>query len=65
MIIIACCVYFSSSGAIIFAHKRIGQHGKEFKCFKFRTMVKNSEEALSKYLKIILMLDENGIEILN
>lgn len=51
MIIIACCVYFSSSGAIIFAHKRIGQHGKEFKCFKFRTMVKNSEEALSKYLK--------------
>ena len=37
-------------GPIIFAHKRIGKDGKQFPCYKFRTMVVNSDEVLTRYL---------------
>ncbi|WP_281812393.1 undecaprenyl-phosphate galactose phosphotransferase WbaP [Limnohabitans sp. MORI2] len=33
-------------GPAIFAHKRVGQFGREFACFKFRTMHVNAEEQL-------------------
>ena len=35
----------------IFAHKRIGRHGREFYCFKIRTMVPDAEIKLAQYLK--------------
>ena len=38
---------------IFFSQNRIGKHGKEFKFFKFRTMVKNADEVLFK------MMEEN------
>lgn len=37
-------------GPLIFAHKRIGKNGKPFSCYKFRTMVVNSDEILARYL---------------
>lgn len=33
-------------GAAIFSHKRVGQSGREFACFKFRTMRVDAEEQL-------------------
>jgi Undecaprenyl-phosphate galactose phosphotransferase WbaP len=33
-------------GPVIFAHKRVGQSGREFACFKFRTMRVDAEEQL-------------------
>lgn len=33
-------------GKVIFGHKRVGLNGKEFKCWKFRSMVHNAEEIL-------------------
>jgi len=36
---------------IFFVHKRIGKNGKEFKMYKFRTMVTNAEEILQEMLK--------------
>ena len=33
-------------GTIVFGHKRMGLHGKQFKCWKFRSMVHNAEEIL-------------------
>lgn len=37
-------------GPVFFAHTRIGKDGKPFPCFKFRSMVVNSQEMLQKYL---------------
>lgn len=38
-------------GQAIYAHSRIGQNGKVFKCLKFRSMVINSEKILAELLK--------------
>lgn len=38
-------------GPMFFAHKRLGQNGKEFKCYKFRTMVTNADVILKKMLE--------------
>jgi len=43
----------SPDGSIFFGHQRIGQNGKFFRVYKFRTMVPDAEERLKK------MLDEN------
>ena len=39
-----------TGGAAIFGHLRIGQHGKPFRCLKFRTMVLNADEILEELL---------------
>ena len=39
--------------SIFYSQKRIGKYGKEFKFFKFKTMIKNADEVLFK------MLEEN------
>lgn len=39
-----------SGSHVIFGHARLGKNGKPFKCYKFRTMVPDAEEVLSKLL---------------
>ena len=47
--VLALIICASSSGPAIFAHTRIGEHGKPFSCYKFRTMVCNGEEVLTNH----------------
>ncbi|WP_028450328.1 MULTISPECIES: undecaprenyl-phosphate galactose phosphotransferase WbaP [Chitinibacter] len=37
-------------GSVFFGHERIGMNGVPFKCWKFRTMVHNSQEVLERLL---------------
>lgn len=51
MAVIALAIKFDSPGPVIFAHKRIGRGGREFRCYKFRTMVVNAEAVLQELLR--------------
>lgn len=48
--IIALSIRLSSPGPIMFYQKRIGQHGRPFTLFKFRTMYPDSQRRLKQYL---------------
>lgn len=50
LIILAILIYLDSPGPVIFAHYRIGLNGKVFPCYKFRSMVNNSQQVLKEYL---------------
>jgi lipopolysaccharide/colanic/teichoic acid biosynthesis glycosyltransferase len=45
---IAVLIKTTSRGPIFFAHRRLGRHGKEFGCLKFRTMVADAEDRLQQ-----------------
>lgn len=51
-IIIACAIWvkMDSKGPIFYNAKRIGKNGKEFTCYKFRSMYTNGDELLEQYL---------------
>lgn len=51
MLSIALAVRLESKGPIIFVHRRVGRNGREFECYKFRTMVVNAQEILDKLLE--------------
>lgn len=38
-------------GPMVFGHERIGQHGRAFRCLKFRTMVVNADVVLRELLE--------------
>jgi undecaprenyl-phosphate galactose phosphotransferase len=44
-------IKMDSPGPVIFKHKRIGQNGKEFYCYKFRTMCADARERLEELLR--------------
>lgn len=44
MAAIAVAIRLDSPGPIVFSQHRTGQHGRRFRMFKFRTMVRNAEE---------------------
>jgi Sugar transferases involved in lipopolysaccharide synthesis len=48
--VIAIMVKLSSPGPALFGHRRLGHRGVPFRCYKFRTMVTNSNEVLADLL---------------
>lgn len=53
ILIIICCyiwVKIDSKGPAFFNAKRIGKNGREFTCYKFRSMYMNADEILADYL---------------
>ena len=51
MLLIALAIKWSSPGPVFYASRRIGQHGKPFKMWKFRSMVANADEVLEQRLQ--------------
>ena len=52
IIILLCYIWvkIDSKGPAFFNAKRIGKNGKEFTCYKFRSMYMNADEILDNYL---------------
>ncbi|HHT9105182.1 MAG TPA: sugar transferase [Candidatus Wujingus californicus] len=53
--VVATLIKITSSGPVFFLQKRCGKNGREFKMYKFRTMIKDAES-----LKIKLKSDVDG-----
>jgi lipopolysaccharide/colanic/teichoic acid biosynthesis glycosyltransferase len=51
MIAICIAMRISDPGPILFRQTRIGKAGREFKCYKFRSMVLDAETILNGHLK--------------
>ena len=51
LLLIALWIKMDSPGPVIFSQKRVGQHGKEFSCYKFRTMCTDAKEKLEELLE--------------
>lgn len=49
-LIIALLIKMQDGGCIFYAHKRVTMAGKEFRCWKFRTMVEDAEIKLKEIL---------------
>ena len=50
MVAVALAIRLTMGGPVIYAHPRVGRGGKQFSCFKFRSMVKDSSSALEQHL---------------
>jgi exopolysaccharide production protein ExoY len=50
LLVVAGLVYLVDPGPVFFAHRRLGQNGRPFPCFKFRTMVVDAEQRLKQLL---------------
>lgn len=48
--LVALIIKLSDSGPALYRHPRIGQNGRMFSCWKFRTMVVNSDDVLRRHI---------------
>lgn len=51
MAVIALAIKLDSPGPVIHDGLRVGRNGREFRCYKFRTMVLNNDAVLEEYLR--------------
>jgi len=51
MLMVFVAILLTSGGPAIFAHSRVGYNGRTFRCYKFRTMEHNADDALNGHLK--------------
>src|SRR5437868_12999807 len=51
MAVVTFLIWRRDGAPVLFAHYRVGQGGKLFRCMKFRTMLRNSEQVLSDLLR--------------
>jgi lipopolysaccharide/colanic/teichoic acid biosynthesis glycosyltransferase len=50
-LVICLAVKLTSKGPALYSCERIGRYGRPFRCFKFRTMVVDADEALHRMLR--------------
>lgn len=59
-LIVPLIIWLDSGWPVIYSHRRMGQNGREFRLFKFRTMIKNADEVLYKRNKKLLQKFKAG-----
>ncbi len=52
MLTVSTLLYITDPGPVIYGHRRIGQYGREFRCFKFRSLAPDSAERLAGLLEV-------------
>jgi lipopolysaccharide/colanic/teichoic acid biosynthesis glycosyltransferase len=50
MLLVALAIYAQDGGPVLFAHRRIGLNGRQFRCLKFRSMAIDAEQRLAALL---------------
>lgn len=53
-VIVPLIIWLDSGWPVIYSHRRVGQNGREFRLYKFRTMIKNADDILYKKNKRLL-----------
>lgn len=61
--VVAIAIYLNSPGPVIFVQKRVGQGGKIFNFYKFRSMIINAEEILYQNKKLLAEYKRNSYKI--
>src|SRR5215204_4076082 len=51
MLVVVGMIRLTMGSPVLFAHTRIGYDGRQFRCYKFRTMVVNADSRLAVHLK--------------
>jgi lipopolysaccharide/colanic/teichoic acid biosynthesis glycosyltransferase len=59
MCLIALLIKVTSPGGVIFKQRRLGQSGREFWCYKFRTMIANAEAQLQQRADLRRQFEES------
>ena len=49
-LVVALLIKAESKGPVVFSHGRVGKGGREFRCYKFRTMVADAQKVLQDLL---------------
>jgi exopolysaccharide biosynthesis polyprenyl glycosylphosphotransferase len=50
LLVIALAIKFESHGPVFYASERIGKKGRIFRCYKFRTMVRDAEKRRTEFM---------------
>ncbi|MEJ2118159.1 MAG: sugar transferase, partial [Alphaproteobacteria bacterium] len=50
MLVIACLIYLTQGGPVLFVEPRVGFNRRMFRCFRFRTMTLDADQRLARYL---------------
>ncbi len=51
MLLIALRIWYEDGGPVLFAHWRVGRHGRLFRCMKFRSMLRDADRVLGELLE--------------
>ena len=49
LLVIAWLIYREDKGPVFYKHTRVGKHGKQFGCYKFRSMRQDAPEMLARW----------------
>jgi exopolysaccharide biosynthesis polyprenyl glycosylphosphotransferase len=58
LVVVAIAIKFESRGPVFYASERIGKKGRVFRCYKFRTMVRDAED---RRAEIMHMNERDGV----